>query len=178
MMPDEANSHWLGIVQQLTEGQTWLKIHLNVTPVSSWAIDPFGHSAVMPQLLKAAGFQNLLIQRTHYSVKKHLARTHDLEFKWRQLWGMNNANYMFELHNVVLISDSTGKSELFTHMMPFYSYDVPHTCGPDPKVCCQFDFKRLPGYGLNCPWHIPPQVIDDTNVAKKCVIILKIVLQK
>lgn len=89
-MPDEANSHWLSILQQLTEGQTWLKIHLNVTAVSSWAIDPFGHSAVMPLLLKAAGFQNHLIQRTHYSVKKYLARKQDLEFKWRQLWGMTD----------------------------------------------------------------------------------------
>lgn len=86
-MPDEANSHWVNILQQLTEGHTWLKVNLNVTPVSSWSIDPFGQSATMPFILKEAGIENLLIQRTHYEVKKYLAKKKDLEFRWRQLWG-------------------------------------------------------------------------------------------
>jgi alpha-mannosidase II len=130
VMPDEACSHWYSVLQSLTEGQKWLKDAFNVTPVSSWAIDPFGHSPSFSLILKKAGFENLLIQRTHYSVKKYLAQHQNLEFRWRQSW------------------DGKGDTDLFTHMMPFYSYDIPHTCGPDPKVCCQFDFKRLPGYGV------------------------------
>lgn len=170
-MPDEANSHWINILLQLTEGQTWLKAHFNVTPKSSWSIDPFGQSSVMPQILKGADFENLLIQRTHYEVKKRLAKHKQLEFRWRQIYGKKVfCTYLIVMRNLKLtnqITDLNGETDLFTHMMPFYSYDVPHTCGPDPKVCCQFDFKRLPGYGLNCPWHISPRVIDDMNVRNK-----------
>lgn len=87
VMNDEANAHWLCILQQLTEGQTWLRNNFNITPTSSWSIDPFGQSATMPMLLKNANFENLLIQRTHYSVKKKLSQENQLEFRWRQIWG-------------------------------------------------------------------------------------------
>lgn len=85
---DEANSHWHSILQELTEGHKWLKLNLNVTPRSSWSIDPFGHSSVVAYLMKGAGFENHVIQRTHYEVKKYLAHDRNLEFRWRQSWGM------------------------------------------------------------------------------------------
>ncbi|XP_050305536.1 alpha-mannosidase 2 [Anthonomus grandis grandis] len=154
VMNDEANSHYISIIHQLSEGHEWLKKHLNYTPVSHWSIDPFGMGLTQPHILKASGFQNMLIQRVHYSVKKDLARNQQLEFRWRQLW------------------DDTGDTEIFCHMMPFYGYDVPHTCGPDPKICCQFDFKRLPNHGLHCPWRVPPQKITDQNVAERAELLL------
>lgn len=87
VMNDEASSHWLSIVHQLTEGHQWLQKHLNYTPQSGWSIDPFGYSSVQAAVSKGVGLKNMLIQRVHYSVKKRLARERQLEFYWRQTWG-------------------------------------------------------------------------------------------
>ncbi|XP_065216623.1 alpha-mannosidase 2-like isoform X1 [Planococcus citri] len=154
VMTDEANSHYYSIIQQLTHGHQWLRDNLQIEPKRSWSIDPFGVSPTMPFLLGHFGLESLVVQRTHYAVKKYLAKHKQLEFRWRQFW------------------DGSGKHDFFTHMMPFYGYDIPHTCGPDPAICCQFDFKRTPQFSITCPWKKPPQMINDKNVAFRAELLL------
>ena len=156
VQPDEANTQRYAIEVQLQEGHDWLRQTFgeDVIPKYGWSIDPFGYSPTMADILKDYGFEGMLIQRVHYAVKKELAQRKHLEFMWRQTY------------------DETGQQDIFTHVMPFYSYDVPHTCGPDPSVCCQFDFARLDrGYG-GCPWHKEPQRISPSNVAERARLLL------
>ena len=154
VMNDEASVTARATRWHLQEGREWLQKTFGVTPQYSWAIDPFGHSAGQAQVLKELGYKGMLIQRVHYAVKKQLAQNRQLEFQWQ-----------------------TPAGEIFTHMMPFYSYDGPHTCGPDPSVCCQFDFARISGYG-GCPWHKPSVPITDSNVAERSKLWLDQVYKK
>ena len=154
VMNDEANTHYSSMIDQLFEGHEWTMDHINPSflPKTSWCIDPFGTSPTMAFLLNRAGIPNLAIQRVHYEVKKYLAKRKQLEFPWRQAWAVETQD---------------SSTDTFTHLFPFYSYDIPHTCGPDPKICCQFDFKRMPPHNLLCPWGVNARAIVDSNVQER-----------
>jgi alpha-mannosidase II len=152
VMTDEANAHYYSTVMEMLEGHEFLINQLDYRPKSHWSIDPFGLSPIVTYVAKAGNLSHAAVQRVHYSVKKFLAQKKNLEFKWRQLW-----------------AGKSDKTDIFTHMFPFYSYDVPHTCGPDPKICCQFDFMRM--FASSCPWGVPPRKIDASNVAQRASVL-------
>ncbi|PAV88948.1 hypothetical protein WR25_24382, partial [Diploscapter pachys] len=157
VMTDEANAHYHSIVVELFEGHEFIRnqIDKDYKPSSHWSIDPFGLSPVIPHIVSAANITKAALQRQliHYSVKKYMAKTQQLEFYWRQLFG------------------SHSQKDVLASVFPFYSYDIPHTCGPDPKICCQFDFARLPGGNKHCDWGIPPQTIRDNNIQERAQMI-------
>lgn len=125
-MTDEANARSFSIVMELIEGHEFLQNQLDFRPQSHWSIDPFGLSSTLAKLIKESNFTHMTVQRVHYSIKKYLAETKQLEFRWRQLFAGDNSN-----------------TDIRTHMFPFYSYDVPHTCGPDPSIWLVLCFELI-----------------------------------
>ena len=127
VVPDEANPHYFAIIDQMIEGHQWLKDNTGIYPVNTWSLDPFGYSAVLAHLYKLAGFENMVILRVNTAVKQYLQSTNSLEFMWRTMWNCTKAQ------------------EIMTLMMPYMLYSIKHSCGPDPNVCMQFDFRKISG---------------------------------
>jgi alpha-mannosidase II len=161
---DEANARYPEMLEQVLEGHDWLRRTFNVRPRFGWSIDPFGHSPTMAYLLQRVGFDGIVINRVHYAVKKMLAQNQALEFYWQQRW-QQPVNDLLQRAGAAPLADDQfftprfhHSAQILTHMFPFYSYDVPHTCGPEPAVCCEFDFARS-----GCPWpgHHPTPITPE-----------------
>jgi len=127
VVPDEANPHYFALIDQMIEGHQFLKNNIAFYPSNTWSVDQFGYSAVQAHLYKLAGFKHMVILRVHSAVKQYLQSRNSLEFFWRTMW------------------NSTTADEIRTLVMPYMLYNIKHSCGPDPKVCLQFDFRKITG---------------------------------
>ncbi|CAF1220807.1 unnamed protein product [Rotaria sordida] len=155
VMNDEANTHYFGMLDQLIEGHQFIENTFgNITIQSSWANDPFGYSPTMAYLLQGSDIHYVAIQRVHYHIKKALAKEKQLEFFWQQTWDRNISK------------------RIFTHILPFHGYDISYSCGPDPKICCQFDFRRGAKLFAGCPWGINPVSINENNTHERAELLL------
>ncbi|KAI6171046.1 Alpha-mannosidase [Aphelenchoides bicaudatus] len=148
VMTDEANARSFSIVMELFEGHEFLRNQLEYKPQNHWSIDPFGLSPTLAKVIKSSGLSNMVINRVHYEIKKHLARTKQLEFRWRQL-------YMGE----------RTETDIRTHLFPFNSYAIPQSCGPDPVSCCQFDFFK------GCSQMEGPRPVTDKNIGERSALL-------
>jgi len=127
VVPDEANPHYFALIDQMIEGHQFLKNNIAFYPSNTWSVDQFGYSAVQAHLYKLAGFKHMVILRVHSAVKQYLQSRNSLEFFWRTMW------------------NSTTADEIRTLVMPYMLYSIKHSCGPDPKICLQFDFRKITG---------------------------------
>jgi alpha-mannosidase II len=85
-MTDEASPHLNEILHSMTEGHIWLMDNLGVKPTVGWAIDPFGHSSVIPYLASLLQLDAIVINRVHKETKELFRKDKNLEFIWRQNW--------------------------------------------------------------------------------------------
>lgn len=145
VMPDEASTHYVSVIDQLIVGHQWVIENLGVKPNNSWSIDPFGHSGTMPYIWGKAGMSNMVIGRIHQSTKGRMVLEKNLEFIWKQFW------------------DSKKPGDIRCHVMPYMLYSLHHTCGPDKYTCAMFDFRKIPGE----PMYHQIQSISEQNVANR-----------
>lgn len=125
VMPDEASTNYIAVVDQLIEGHQWLLENLAVKPKSAWVNDPFGYSSTMPYLWKLTGMDNLLFLRINQPVKAKLMKRKSLDFMWRPYWKTSN------------------ESDVLSSLMPYTNYWVSDVCGPKQVNCQEFNFLHL-----------------------------------
>ena len=63
-MHDEANTHYVGMIDNTALGHRFLREELGVVPRVGWQIDPFGHSSTQGGLMtRGVGFDALYFGR-------------------------------------------------------------------------------------------------------------------
>lgn len=97
-MHDEAATHFVGMVDQMTAGHAFLEQTLGVVPTVGWQLDPFGHSATQASLMTSRmGFDAVYMGRIDYQdlTLRHL--TQQCEGLWDASESLNDATVFWGL---------------------------------------------------------------------------------
>ncbi|KAH7421965.1 hypothetical protein KP509_13G083700 [Ceratopteris richardii] len=83
-MHDEATTHYIDMIDQMTLGHRYIKKQFGKVPRIGWQIDPFGHSAVQAYLLGAeVGFDAVFFARADYQDVLQRRKDRTMEAIWR-----------------------------------------------------------------------------------------------
>jgi len=130
-MHDEATTHFQSMIDQTSEGHSFIKDNFNVTPTVQWQIDPFGHSSGNAELSVQMGLTSLFFARADYEDIRKRQSEKGLELMWYP-------------------SQSLPDIKMFTHIMyqhyvppPGFDWDV--DSGDEPIQ----DDKELEDYNVN-----------------------------
>uniref|UniRef100_A0AAF5RUV4 Alpha-mannosidase n=2 Tax=Wuchereria bancrofti TaxID=6293 RepID=A0AAF5RUV4_WUCBA len=124
VMNDEATPYFWEVIENIIVGHQYVQEILNITPTTSWSVDPFGHGLMMPYLTTLAGINQMVIGRINSNIKNVLKQHHQLHFRWAQNWDS-------QLHWAPLVN-----------VLPNAYYTVTSACGTDETICCQFDVSK------------------------------------
>lgn len=144
-MADEALTYYETLLDELSEGHDWLQRAIGAKPKVAFSIDVAGHSPVMNYMLKKSGLKGSVINKIHYAYKKELAENRALDFFWEPSWS------------------TADNDRMLTHVLPFYSYNAPYTCGPDPSVCSKYDFTKI---GKQTMWGDTVKAVNTENIGE------------
>ena len=80
VMHDEATTHYLSQVEQMTEGHEWLLKEFGVKPRFAWQIDPFGYTMTSPTMFAKMGFEAVVHNRIYHVLKQEWREKQHLEY--------------------------------------------------------------------------------------------------
>ncbi|GAX17335.1 lysosomal alpha-mannosidase [Fistulifera solaris] len=82
-MHDEAATHFVGMIDQMTTGHTFLERELGYIPKVGWQLDPFGHSVTQASLMTSKmGFDAVYFGRIDYQDLAFRHSTQQCEGLW------------------------------------------------------------------------------------------------
>ncbi|CAI2356868.1 unnamed protein product [Caenorhabditis sp. 36 PRJEB53466] len=130
---DEATSHYVDIIDQMTLGLQKLEQIFGECgkPVSGWQIDPFGHSREMANIYAQMGYTSLYFARVHYLEKKLRLENRTIEFNWNA-----SDDLASKIFTGAFFQDNYGPPEGFC-------WDI--LCGDDPIM----DNQNLEEYNVD-----------------------------